>query len=257
VLKADIRPGLEYAFREKRATGVPFQRVRILEHLRGNKWKAEWIDPNPGLVHYVESAQLIVAWKEHKAFLREEGDASRLMEHNTRSGYQCDSALDNALSEVFESVGGGVSFYRGTLRGRQEAFERVRVRAGLAPEHNSPVAYFDRAKTLHVPFDEAVELARKFCAAEPATVLAKIEATEREWAEEARRPGEEYLIPLLNKYRAAWALVRQWAGHDAAVAEREAHIVKLERLVWDAIYALQKAKLDSEAARLRRAIERK
>src|SRR5882672_9400099 len=107
VLKADITPGLEYAFREKRATGVPFQRVQILEHLRGNKWKAEWIDPNPGLVHYVESAQLIVAWKEHKAFLREEGDASRRMEHNARSGYQCDSALANALSEVFESVGDG------------------------------------------------------------------------------------------------------------------------------------------------------
>jgi hypothetical protein len=31
-------------------------------------------------------------------------------------------------------------------------------------------------------------------------------------------------IPLLNKYRAAWALVRQWAGYDAAVAEREAHL---------------------------------
>ena len=133
----------------------------------------------------------------------------------------------------------------------------MRVRAGLTPEHNSPIAYFDRAKTLHVPLQEALELAQKFCAAEPATVLTKIEAAEREWAEEARRPGEEYIIPLLNKYRAAWALVRQWAGHDAAVAEREAHIVKLERLVWDAIYALQKAKLDSEAARLRRALERK
>jgi len=30
----------------------------------------------------------------------------------------------------------------------------------------------------------------------------------------------------------------------------------LERLVWDAIYALQKAGLDSEAHRLRRAIEK-
>jgi hypothetical protein len=257
VQKADIKPKSDYAFREKRGVGVPFQRVRILEHIRGNKWRAEWIDPNPGLIHYVESGQLMVAWKEHKAFLKEESDAERLREHNVRTGYQCDSAIDNALSEVFESVGDGISFYRGTLRGTPEAFGRVRVRAGLAPEHNSMIAYVDRQKALHVPFDEALELAQKFCAAEPAAVLAKIEATEREWSEEGRRRGEEYLIPLLNKYRAAWALVRQWAGHDAAVAEREAHIVKLERLVWDAIYALQKAKLDSEAARLRRAIERK
>lgn len=50
------------------------------------------------------------------------------------------------------------------------------------------------------------------------------------------------------------ALLRQWAGHDAAIAQREAEIQRLERLVWDAIYALQKAGLDTEAAELRRAI---
>ncbi len=61
----------------------------------------------------------------------------------------------------------------------------------------------------------------------------------------------------LNEYRAAWALIRQWAGHDAAVAQREEEIKKLERLVWDAVYALQKAHLDSEATRLRRALERR
>jgi hypothetical protein len=69
MLKAEIKPGGEYAVREKRTPGVPFQRVRILEHVRGNKWKAQWIDPNPGLVDYIESGQLIVPWKEHKDFL--------------------------------------------------------------------------------------------------------------------------------------------------------------------------------------------
>ena len=51
--------------------------------------------------------------------------------------------------------------------------------------------------------------------------------------------------------------IRRWAGHDAAIAQRETEIQKLERLVWDAIYALQKAGLDVEAARLRRAVQRK
>ena len=55
-----------------RAPGEAFQRVRIVEHVRGTKWKAEWIDPNPGLVHYVESSALIVRWKDQKAFLKEE-----------------------------------------------------------------------------------------------------------------------------------------------------------------------------------------
>jgi hypothetical protein len=53
VLKSEIKPRTDYAFREKRVPGAPFQRVRVIEHIRGNKWKAEWIDPNPGLVHYV------------------------------------------------------------------------------------------------------------------------------------------------------------------------------------------------------------
>jgi hypothetical protein len=64
------------------------------------------------------------------------------------------------------------------------------------------------------------------------------------------------LATLLNEHRASFALIRQWAGHDAAVAQREAEIQRLERLVWDAIYVLQKAGLDKESNRLRRAIER-
>ena len=107
-----------------------------------------------------------------------------------------------------------------------------------------------------MPFDEAFELARMFCAVEPAAVLVGVETTESEWARQARRPGEEYIVPLLNEYRASWALIRQWAGHDAAVAQREAEIQRLERLVWDAVYALQKAGLDKQAAKLRHAIEK-
>ena len=83
----------------------------------------------------------------------------------------------------------------------------------------------------------------------------EIETTERKWSQEARQLGEEHLAGLLNEYRASWALIRQWAGYDAAVAERGVQIQKLESLVWDAVYALQKAGQYSEAVRLRRAIE--
>jgi hypothetical protein len=51
-------------------------------------------------------------------------------------------------------------------------------------------------------------------------------------------------------------LIRQWAGQDAAIAARETRIRRLERLVWDAIYALQKAGLDEESGKLRRALGR-
>jgi hypothetical protein len=68
--KAEIKPRAEYAFREKRVPGSPIEHVRVLEPIRGNKWKTEWIEPNPGLVHYIESGQLLCLWKERKAFLK-------------------------------------------------------------------------------------------------------------------------------------------------------------------------------------------
>ena len=257
MLKSDIKPGTEYAMREKRLSGAPVQHVRVLEHLRGNKWKAEWIEPNPGLVHYVESGHLIAPWKGLKRFLKEESDAERMREHNERQGHRGRSPVDVALIEVFETVGEEVRFDHGSLSGLPEAIGRVKIRAGMDPSKTSLVAYLDRQGILHLPFDEALEVGRRFCAAEPATVSAKIEATERKWAQDSTRAGEEYLVDVLNEFRAAWALIRQWAGHDAAVAQREVHIERLERLVWDAVYALQKAGLDSEAARLRRALERR
>jgi hypothetical protein len=47
VEKTAIVVGKEYAARERRIVGSPLQRVRILQHIRGNKWKAQWVEPNP------------------------------------------------------------------------------------------------------------------------------------------------------------------------------------------------------------------
>jgi hypothetical protein len=255
--KAEIKPRTEYAFREKRVPGCPIEHVRVLEHIRGNKWKAEWIEPNPGLVHYLESGQLLCRWKERKAFLKEEDNRERLVKHNDAQGYSENSPIAHALYQVFESAGESeLSFYKGVLRASPEALARVLTRTGMKADTRAPYSYTDRQGTLQLPFVEALDLARKFCAAEPSAVLVGVETTEREWAERARTPGDEYIVPLLNEYRAAWALIRQWTGHDPAIAARESTLQKLERLVWDAIYALQKAGLDSEAARLRRAIQR-
>ncbi len=255
MLKGEIVPGKEYAFREKRAPGAPTQRVKVVEHIRGNKWKAVWVEPNPGLVDYVESVQLVVLWKDAKRLFKDEESAERLRRHNQEHGYTKRSPLEEAMQQVFESAGEGLHLHIGCLLGSPEAVERVRVRAGLAECAPSTASYVDRGGQLHMAFEEALELARAFSAKEPATVLVGIEATEQKWSIEATRPGESYMVELLNDYRAAWALVRQWAGHDAAVAAREERIKQLERLVWDAVYTLQKAGLDSEASRIRRAIE--
>jgi hypothetical protein len=188
VYKSTIVRDAEYALRQKR--GAPIERVRILEHVRGNRWKAHWIDPNAGLVHYVESGHLICTWKELKAFLREESDADRLRQDNVECGWVKDSPVDQALYQVFENVGDDLSYYRGRLTSKPEPLARVKTRAGMPVDKSSPYAYTDRAGTIHIPFAEAVEIARRFCAAEPAVILASIEATEQEWAREAALPSE-------------------------------------------------------------------
>ncbi len=255
--KSEIKIGEEYALRETLKPNEPFQHVKILQHIRRNKWRAEWIEPNPGLLDYIESQHLVVRWKDRKAFLRDEEQARQLEEDNERQGFTKASPLDNVLSQVFESVGeNGLSFYRNMLSGPPEALERVKERARFDRTKNSPYTYVDRHGTVHVPVAEALEIAKAFCAAEPSTVLVEVESTEREWSQEASQPGKKYMVELLNEYRASWAIIRQWTGHDPAIAQREAHIQRLERLVWDAIYALQKAGADTEANRLRRALQR-
>lgn len=256
--KSEIRPGEEYLLRESRRPDVEVHRVRILEHVRGNKWKAEWIEPNAGLIDYVESKSLLVRWKQRNAFLRDEQRWRTLREHNERHGYKEGSPPTTALEEIFESAGEQeLTFYRGTLEGSPKALDRVKKRAGTDPMERSLLTYVDRHGRIHAPFDEALGLAQAFCAAEPSTVLVGVEATERKWTRDATEPGSDHLVGLLNEYRAAWAIIRQWAGLDAAIAQREAEIQRLERLVWDAIYSLQKAGVDDEASRLRRAMERR
>jgi hypothetical protein len=105
MLKSEIKPGTDYAVREKRVRGFPFQRVRIVEHVRGNKWKAKWIDPNAGLVDYIGSGQLIVPWREHKAFLKEEASEDRLREHNAPRLQRQEFARDHGFGASIRERG--------------------------------------------------------------------------------------------------------------------------------------------------------
>lgn len=219
--KVNIICGKEYAFREVRGCKSPLQHIKVIEHLRHNKWKAKWIEPNPGLIDYVESAQIIVPWRERKAFLWDEENAAGLIERNKADGFQPKSPTTEAVQQVFESVGDEVDFYRHELPCSQESLARLRARADDQSGTDSLAGYPDRTGRVHWPLAPALELARKFCAAEPSTVLKGIEAMERQWSMESSRPGGEYLISLLNQYRASWAIIRQWTGLDPAIVDRE------------------------------------
>jgi len=252
--RADLKPREDYAFREKRTPASPMQHIRLLEHIRGNKWKAKWIDPNPGLIDYITTTQIIVPWRDRKAYLRDEGCLALMLEHNQTHGYEPQGPITLAVEQIFASAGEDVCLYRGLLSGMPDKINRISVRAGNGEYELKRPAHVDRQGVLHMPFDQAYQLGKRFCIAEPSTILTEVEATERKWSSEASRPGEDYIIPLLNSYRASWALIRQWAGSDAVVAARDGQIRVFEHLVWDAVYALQKAGLDREASKLRRAL---
>ena len=91
--------------------------------------------------------------------------------------------------------------------------------------------------------------------AEPSTVLLGVESTESQWTQDTQRGGD-YIVNLLNRYRASWAIADSGQDTTRRFVLKGAQRQKLERLVWDAIYALQKANLDSDAAKLRRALEK-
>jgi hypothetical protein len=74
------------------------------EHVRGLKWKAEWIDPNPGLIHFVDSGHLVVPWKEHKAFLKEEADEQRIREHIQAMMNKHAAAVTAITGETYEEI---------------------------------------------------------------------------------------------------------------------------------------------------------
>jgi hypothetical protein len=107
----------------------------VLEHVRGRKWKVQWLEPNPGLVDYLESKHIVVRWKERKAFLRDEERDRQLRADNDRLEYQEDLPLSNAVYSVFDAVGDKeLSFYRGVLSGPPPAIERLKERVRHDPE---------------------------------------------------------------------------------------------------------------------------
>ncbi len=252
----DIQAGHEYAIREPLRSREPLQRVRIIERARTGKWKAEWIDPNPGLVDYVKSANIVVPWGKRKQFLADERRHDELARLAKEQWDGQDGPVTEAVNIVFEASGEDLSVWReGILTYDAPALERVAARAGVEPPEH-PLGYCDRSGQSHLPFDVVLELARAFAAAEPNTVLSTIDAMERRYMTEMRTPGESHLVPLVNRWRAAWALARQWAGHDAAIAARESEIEDLRRLVERTIWDLRRPGVEPErvALKLERAI---
>jgi len=259
--KGAIEIGRAYAYRQKPRAGEPIERVRILRHVRASKWEVEWLDgENAGLRDFVASRQLVFPWSGRTKYLRAEELRSRFDEYNRPQYEALGTPIERAIEQTIEAAGEpSLMFFGGHLWGKQDAFERFVARAGRDPKkeiERALYSYVDQLGDMHVAAEQAHELARAFTMAEPRTVLDNVAATEIKWSRDVKEPGNDYLLPLLNEYRASWAILRQWAGHDVVVAELQDRVDRAERITLDALYVLQKAGLDREAERLRRKLGR-
>jgi hypothetical protein len=246
-----IEIGTEYGFRDNPQRAEPLQRVKVLEHVR-RRWKVEWVDPHPGLVDYVRSAQLVVAWRDRKAFLTDEVRWAALHRECERSWPGNSHPLSEAVDLVLDSTG-EVAWIdnSGALCAPLDALERIGQRASLDLEVTG-VAFVDRDGTARFPFAVGLDLAMSFARAEPRTVLAQVEVVERKYERESQEVGNEYLLPVVNRLRACWALCRQWAGFDEAIARREREIDRLRRIIEDLKYELRRSGQDELAQKLDR-----
>jgi hypothetical protein len=255
----DIEVGAEYALREPPKSGAALQRVRVLEKVR-SQWRVRWIEPNDGLEDFVKSASLVAPWKQRTAFLRDEERRAAVVRRSAEQWDGSDGPVSGAVQTVLDATGEHSLWVdnHGVLQGDPESLERVADRSGGVKASDDAFGFKDRRGRQHEPFSVALQIATAFAAAEPATVLLAIEADEQQLEMEIGRPGGGHLIGLHNMRRAENALVRQWAGHDQAIARREAQLKELRDLVWRTIWDLRRPEADPEriASQLERALGR-
>lgn len=228
-----IHPDHEYAYRKSPTSRVPFERVLVLERVstsRG-KWKIRFLDdPYPGLEEYTRSACIVAPWSHVKRIERYEARLGRVQAVSLAQWPGSDHPLEEAVNEVLQCTGEDLSVWRkGLLEGPTDAAHRVAARANTSLTEYGVA--FENEGMLVAPFGTALQLAIAFAAAEPSTVLAHINLQRRRYEIEVKEPGKAYLEPAINRWRAAWALASQWAGHDAALATKEAEIERLREII--------------------------
>lgn len=250
--------GRLYAYRENVRAKSEMLKVKLIAKVgRGGKVKIRFEDgPHPGLEEYVRTANLIVAWGDRKAVLRDEERARQIDEYSRKT--RSDHAIVEAASSILESSGeqsAGAAI--GGLSMPEAELERIMRRAGLNGEPTTlhHLAFRSRRGDVQMPLDGAETLARAFAAAEPETVLMYLDDRETSLKHQGYHPGDRFVHDLLRDYMPGWAVARQWAGFDQEVEQLKKEIGRLRQLVSNAAYDLRDAGAESKSRRLLRALD--
>jgi hypothetical protein len=252
--KADIEPHRRYAIRERVSEGEPLQRVEVVDRVRNAKWKVRFLDePNPGLLDYISSKQIVCRWAERHRFLRDEQRLVVIdsLDENVIDGHPRTEAVSLVLASSGEP---DAALWRGRLSISPDQLERIMARAGLQGKGADidPLAFVDRHGEAHVPFRAAERLAQAFAATEPKTVLLAVRQEEDRLEAAGWLPGERYKHKRLQELRPSFALARQWAGFQTQLDALEAEVKRLQTIIQRTVNDLRSLGAERQAKRAER-----
>jgi len=95
----------------------------------------------------------------------------------------------------------------------------------------------------------------KFVATDPKVVMLEVESQQCQYEIEAREPGNQFYVSLVRRNKAHWALCRQWAAFDEGLAQRDAEIERLRRIIDDMRYNLMRDGREDLVAKLDRKLK--
>jgi hypothetical protein len=266
-----IEVGEQYGYREyPQRKGTSLQRIEALERTRSNKWKVRFLDPpHPGLEDYVKSIHIVVRWAESQSFLEDERRLQKVIEASAKDCDGRDDPIAGAVDVVLRATGEHVfldnlnAHSPGRAEVPVEAARRILMRTNLDwdPLALDPLAFVDRCGSLQLPFRAALKLAQAFAHAEPDSVALTLAAEQHRWEEDCRVDLSESTTELVNRWRAGWALARQWtmAGQDMqqetlALDELRRRVEATFATIWTRIGRIDDERL-AEICRLRELVE--
>jgi len=258
MINSELVVGRRYGMRLKVSPGEPLIEVKHLEKVgrKGHVKIEHFGGETPGLSEYVKTRQLIVAWGERKAFLRDEERLDRTERASAKEGTQARRDATETIRFATGEPEAGLlncALLSMSLEAAEQIAARAKMTEPLVGLH--PAAFVNRFGAPYLPYDGAEKLAMAFAAAEPETVLLFIQDQEAEYKARGNEPGSRYLHDILREKSGGFALARQWAGHEQEVDGLQEEIDRLRSLVSMAAYDLERAGAEREAKRLRRALK--
>ena len=252
VQSAELVPQKFYAWCESPRVVTPeLVRVKFLGAARAGKAKIRWEEGDlSGLEEWVPTRQLLCAWKERQACLRDRERADAL----NQEAYELrDPVVEDAISHVLTATGEEGGFIRVWHLSPEKA-DRLWRRAGLESDpREEQLAFVDRFGTLHLGYRSALTFAKAFAAAEPEPCIQLIEGWEKELRAEGYIPGESWRHEFLREERPGFALVRQWAG-QGEIETLQKEIARLQQLVSQASGWLRSAGDERHASAIDRGL---